>query len=223
MKTGIRLLCCIAIIAMSFESTYAQSLGSLLSGAKKVLEEKITGGVVSQDALVGTWDYSKPAIKLQSSNTLADLGGEAVSTQICDKLNTYYEKIGLKKGAFSITFTSDGKVSTKVLGKDVTGTYSIGEDGKTLNIGYKEEGKTVSTSISLASNNLSITLGGEKFMTFIQTVIEKIPANGTIESIQSLLKNYNGLLIGFEFTKSSTAATIETTTEATSESTSESE
>lgn len=197
-----RFLLVLAVLAATSSIADAQSFKNFFSAAKKALEEQVIKTSLSQDTLVGEWSYQKPIVKLQSSNILAQIGSESLSPQIGDKLSPYLEKLGIKEGCFSISFSSEGKVSTVVLGKTLTGTYSISEDGKTLNIGYKAEGKTFPMVMSLSGDNLSIMLDSEKFMSFIQTIVEHIPSSsGTMDAIKSLLKNYDSILLGFEFSR----------------------
>lgn len=207
MKVIRLVICCLAICAFSFEQSNAQIFNKILSGAKSAVDKAVntaTATTVSKDTLVGTWSYSKPAIKLSSDNALANIGGNVASSSISEKLAKYYGIIGIKEGSFSIAFTSDGTVSTTIGGKTLSGTYKLSDDCKTLSIGFKSQDKIFSANVELAGDELSLTFGGEKLLSFIQTIIENIP-NDTTSTIGSLLKNYSSMTVGFAFKKATSA------------------
>jgi len=195
-----RITICFALLTAIF-TTKGQSLEGLFSQIQP--EQSVT-----VEAIAGTWVYSKPAVKLKSSNALANMGIDAISAQIVEKLTPYYEKIGLKEGCFAITFTSDGKVSTQMMGKTLTGTYTISEDGKKLNIGYKE---IFSADMAMKAGNLSLMLGGEKFLSFILTIVDVWPSSESAEALKTLLGNYDSILAGFEFKRQADPSVIEGT------------
>ncbi len=86
-------------------------LGSLLGGGNKGGNSgsdlgNIIGGVVngllgtdkiSPDRLVGTWNYSGPAVCFKTEDLLKKAGGSAIASTLEGKLEPYYNKFGLNK------------------------------------------------------------------------------------------------------------------------------
>ena len=70
----------------------------------------------STKSIVGTWEYSEPAILFTSDNFLAQAGAKIASNKIEQNIQKHLNKYGIKKGALKFTFRSDGTY-TEVLGK----------------------------------------------------------------------------------------------------------
>ena len=49
----------------------------------------------SVDDLVGTWNYSAPAVSFESENALKKVGGAAAATAVEGKIEPYYTRLGL--------------------------------------------------------------------------------------------------------------------------------
>ena len=70
----------------------------------------------STKSIVGTWEYSEPAILFTSDNFLAQAGAKIASNKIEQNIQKHLNKYGIKKGALKFTFRADGTY-TEVLGK----------------------------------------------------------------------------------------------------------
>ena len=105
------LLLVIAIVAMGCIDASAQNWLDALKGAATSAIDKATGGKLTEKAIIGTWKYSQPAVKLTSStNALSDVAGSAASSTIQSKIKPYYEKVGIKSGACAFVFKEDGNL-----------------------------------------------------------------------------------------------------------------
>ncbi|MDE5638065.1 MAG: DUF4923 family protein, partial [Alistipes sp.] len=80
----------IAALILAATSVQAQSLTDALKGIATAAADKVTGGAVTAAAIVGDWEYSGPGVKLASDDTLAEIGGAALSGTIENKLATAY-------------------------------------------------------------------------------------------------------------------------------------
>ena len=68
-----------------------------LSGLKGMVEGLISKSNLSEADLVGSWQYSAPAVAFQSDNLLQKAGGAAAAGVITEKLAPYYSKAGIDK------------------------------------------------------------------------------------------------------------------------------
>ena len=101
------LILTIAAIAFTCAEASAQSFLDALKGVASTAIDKVTGGKLTEKGIIGTWNYSKPGVKLSSSNTLSELAASAATTNIQNKLAAYYTKVGIKAGACSFVFNQD--------------------------------------------------------------------------------------------------------------------
>ena len=121
----------------STESVLSTLLGGTQSTSSTDILTSVIGaltGSTAKNTIVGTWVYSQPSVQFESENLLAKAGGSIASDQIVSKLQPYYEKIGIKAGAFSITFNSDNTCVTTVNGKTYSGTYTYDTSSNQLQI-----------------------------------------------------------------------------------------
>lgn len=179
----------------------AQSLEQLLKVASQVAEVA-TGNNVNSSTICGQWKYTQPAVKLSSDNLLAQAGGTAISKTISRKLKQYYEKVGIKTGAFTFNFKQDGTFTAAVASRTVSGTWSYSEQDQkvTLNIvssaGYQLG--TFNAVVYKTEGNLVLAFEASKILTFIQAIATKVNSS-TASGIAALAKNYSQVALGFEF------------------------
>ena len=86
------------------------SLGGLGDILNSSTVNKVVSAIAGTDAsltvadLAGTWKYSAPACKFESSDFLKSAGGEVVAASLKTKLATYYTKAGITPSRVSFAF-----------------------------------------------------------------------------------------------------------------------
>ena len=102
------IVCCLCLF---FTSVKAQlSLGGLGDILNSSTVNKVVSAIAGTDAsltvadLAGTWKYSAPACKFESSDFLKSAGGEVVAASLKTKLATYYTKAGITPSRVSFAF-----------------------------------------------------------------------------------------------------------------------
>ena len=81
----------------------------------------------------------------------------------------------------------------------MSGTYTLDLENKKITLKYKSVG-SVSPQIAKNGNTISILYDADKFLNFL-TSISAVSTNATVASLNTLLKSYEGLLIGIELQK----------------------
>ncbi|MCC8071852.1 MAG: DUF4923 family protein [Bacteroidales bacterium] len=183
-------------------SSSSSGLGSTLSS--------LFGGLLSTDKLsvsdlVGTWNYSAPAVSFQSENLLQKAGGAVAGSTIEGKLESYYKMAGFDKLTLTVaedsTFTMTGRTTLK-------GTLAPYEaDGSQANFQFKFKlaGKlnigSMDAYVVKSNNQLQLMFDVTKLITILKAA-GSISGNSTLQSVVSLLESYDGICAGFELTKS---------------------
>ena len=148
--------------------------------------------------LVGTWKYRQPGVAFTSQNTLAKAGGEAIATEIKEKLNSTYSKVGFSATNTYLTLNSDKTFSGKIDGKSLSGTWTYSSSDQKLTM------KTLLFSINCyakkTTGGMSFLMESTKLLTLLQTAA-KLSGNTTLQSIGDLSKNYDGVRMGFDMKK----------------------
>ena len=146
----------ITLAAIAFTTAEAQAqnwLNALKSAATSAID-KVTGGALTEKAIIGTWNYSQPGVKLSSSeNALSDITGSALTTTVQQKIAPYYEKVGIKPGICKFVINEDGTFSSTFGQRTFSGTYTFDPKTNALSLKY---GGTKQTTTS-RSIRLSIT------------------------------------------------------------------
>lgn len=178
----------------------AQDWKSIISGIAGAVGEKVTGG----NSLEGTWTYVGPDCKFSSDNFLATAGGELAAKKVEEQMGGILEKIGFKDGA-TYVFNADSTYTSTIQGRSMSGTYSYNTDTKELvlktRLGIK---LNMTVSKGLSANKMSLLFKADKLMSLLQTiggVVSQKSSNTAVSTANALLKEYDGLMLGFELQK----------------------
>ena len=164
-----------AMLLISASGVQAQSIGDLLTGLGKTL---VGDKATTAASLKGTWTYTGPACEFESDNLLSKAGGSAVSTKIENKITPVLKKYGVQ----GIVYTFDSKKKT---------------------ITFKPHyGKEYTANVSILSNQMTLVFNADKLMHVLQTISNTAAKqNSTAATINTLMKSYNGMRLGFRLKK----------------------
>ncbi|MBO5497785.1 MAG: DUF4923 family protein [Bacteroidales bacterium] len=207
MKTILNSIIIASALFLAGNIASAQSLKDILGKAANNstvsdIVEKVTGVNLSKGDIKGTWNYTGSAVKLESEDIMKTAAAGVAATQIEKKLDEYLEKAGLKTGTFSFTFNEDNTFFTTVKGKNFNGTYTLSEDGKTLNLKY---GKSLNSTgiVATAQINAStfeLLFKADKLLDLIGK-LTAASSNTTLKTLGTLAGQYDGMKIGLELQK----------------------
>ena len=152
-----------------------------------------SGIMTNQSSIVGTWTYAQPQVSFESNNALGQIGGELMANSLEKQLSTQLEKIGLKAGVSKFTFDNNGNVAMTMGGKTTNGTYQLNGNQLTMT-GALGVAKLTST-VTINANQLYMLFDASTLF----TSLTKLGSN--ISTLSSLLKNFNGMKLGWSMTK----------------------
>lgn len=194
------LLLLVALVAIC-SSADAQNWLDALKGVASTAVDKATGGKATEAMLQGTWSYTKPGVKLVSDSTAAELAASAATSTLQSKLESVYKLAGIKAGACSFTFDADKSFSSTFGSRTMSGTYEYDAADHKITLHYSASKLNLGSISGYAFMNgtsLDLVFPFEKLMTVLTKLGSQISA---LNSITSLLKNYDNIMIGFEFSK----------------------
>lgn len=203
-KISKSLVALMVMIALCTVGVSAQNksggLGDMLSG----LANKFGVGSsnLTIEKMVGTWNYSGPAVSFKSDNLLLKAGGAAAASQVESKLEPYYRTAGFTSLVMTInadsTFTFKAKMtnlSGTVTKNDKTGNFVFHFKAlKKVSVGSME------AYIVLNGSKMELTFDVSKLMTLIEKA-GKITGNSSVKTLSGILNKYDGMTAGFELTK----------------------
>lgn len=179
----------------------AASAQGWLDAVKRVATDVVdqaTGGKLTEKAIVGTWIYSGPGVKMNSSDALANVGGTVMESTIAGKLSGVYEKVGIVPGACTITFGDDKSFSMPVKGHEVKGTYEFDPSTHAITLQVGKLKSPFAGYAYISGSNLELVFPVDKLVSFVTAVGSKI---SSLSSVATLLKKYDNVNAGFEFSK----------------------
>ena len=179
-------------------------LGSVVAGMLQggtlgnVITSVIGAQKVSAKDLVGTWTYSGPGCAFTSDQMLAKAGGEVIAGQIKDKVLPYYQQIGFSSSNTTITFNQDGTYSASFRGTPMSGKWIYDEESSKVTL----QGLLLNINCYAKrnANGIGLLFEASKLLTLLQTMAA-MSGNANIQAVAELSSSYDGLRIGFDFTK----------------------
>ena len=192
-----KLICIMALLCVVAVQADAQSWKDILSGAvKQVVGDKAT----TETSLIGTWTYVGPDCQLKGDDLLKNIGGDAAGVEVEKKMEPIYEKTGLN--TIQYTFNEDKTCSYTIKGKKVEGTYVFDAEAKTVTIQTGRFGVKITANIVTLGSNMSFLFDANKIFSVVKTITGATSGlNASAASINKLLEQFNGMMVGFELKK----------------------
>lgn len=184
-------------------SAPAQDWGDLLKKVATEAADKITGGKLTEAAIVGTWNYTAPAVKFEGGDLLSGLGGTAMESTVTSRLEKAYALVGIKAGAASFTF-SDDKSFTAELGKakNLKGTYAFDPATHEIRLSFDKASKfklgTVTGHAYIRGSELQLLFPVTKLVEVVTELGSKV---SSLQTVAKLLEKYEEVYLGFAFGK----------------------
>lgn len=182
----------------------AQDWKSVFGGVVNKMEETVSK-VNESVSMVGTWKYTAPDCKFESDDLLSKAGGEVAAKKVEEQMSNYLSKLGFNENTVYV-FNADSTYTSTVAGRTVNGTYSYNKDTKEVTlktkIGLKMTAQ-ISTSV-LNGGKMSLLFKADKLMSLAQAVTGAVAgksSNATVSTLNTVLSQYDGLLLGFEMQK----------------------
>lgn len=193
-------------LALAFTPFLAEAqidLGKLISKGVETVQNITASSNFEAKDLVGTWNYSSPAVSFKGDNALANVGGAAASTTIEDKLAPYYQKAGFQNS--QLVVKDDLSFTWKIGSFTLTGTIEKPNDGN-LVFNFSALGKVsigkVECYATKSGSTVSLTFDASKILSIAQK-ISSISSNSTFKSVNSLLSNYKDMYLGAKLKRAS--------------------
>lgn len=208
MKRNFIKLALICLTTFSTQSAGAQTdLGNILNnvlGGNNSTSDVVSGLTsifssskqATEKTIIGTWVYEEPAIVLQSDNVLTSAAAKLAAKKAETKLQEQLNKIGIKKGALTLTFNSDGTFSETFGSKRVSGTWSI----KNSKLIMKHTVRTTTLTTQVSGKELMFVTDASKLLKLFQTLGSN-SNNSSISTVTSLMKKVKGMQCGITLVK----------------------
>ncbi|MGN1232146.1 MAG: lipocalin-like domain-containing protein [Candidatus Cryptobacteroides sp.] len=207
MKKTLIALAAAMMAALSYNAQ-AQSLTDLLKGTKvgDVVNAVTTavGVATNTVSLPGTWVYNGAAVDLKSDNTLSNLAGTAVTSGVEKKINSAFEKVGIKEGAVKFVFNDGMSFTCTIFGKTLNGTWkqNTEENKLTLQFGQNMKYLSITGYTKMSVNGLEILFDANRFLSFMKTVMAVAgKSSSTVSAISGISNSYDGMRLGFKLEK----------------------
>lgn len=200
----------IAAIALSFScATFAEptpdpDLKDILGGAGGALGNIVEGVFTKTDLTVadiaGEWTSTGSAVSFQSDNFLKKAGGSAAAGAVENQLDEYYKKFGLTGATLKVE--NDGTFTLTIKHLPLKGTLAVKEKGvfsfKFMAMGSFKLG-SMSAYVEKTPTGINVMFDADKIKK-IMTVAATLSGSKLVSTADKLLKEYDGICIGFKMT-----------------------
>ena len=195
-------LAAVAMIVTSCGMTGTQGniLGDILQGGTlgNVIISVIGAQKVTAQDLIGAWNYSGPGCAFTSENLLAKAGGEVAATRIKEKALPYYQQIGITSQNTNITFKQDGTYSATFRGTPMSGKWTY--DEALSKVTLQSLLLTINCYAKRNYTGIGLLFESSKLLNILQTMAA-LSGNQNIQAVGEISKTYDGLRLGFDFSK----------------------
>jgi len=170
-----------------------------------VITNVISGVTGASIDLTGTWNYNGIGASVKGDNVLSTVAGNAAVSTIESKADAILAKAGIAPGAATFSFNPDGTFSFKA-GKlpAIGGNYVQDGNAVSLKFGKALTFLQLDGTVSVTSDGCKILFNGEKFMTFVQRLVEfarKISTSAGVATVGNILSTAKSVDAGFKLTR----------------------
>lgn len=205
MKRG-KMIGLLTLLVLVCGTVQAQDWKSVLKGALTNVADEATGGKLTAMALVATWNYEKPGVRLKSENALATLAASTTTASIEERLENIYGLVGIKSGACTITFAADSTFSMAVGSRTLSGTYSYEPESHAIALTVTSQAQRTLGKMEgfayLDGSNMQLLFSANKVLELVKQLGDKVSSvSSLLATLDTLVSNVDNLYLGFEFTK----------------------
>ena len=206
MKKNLWKVAALSVVMMFSAQSQAQSLGDVLNAIGSQQGSDIAQGLTSifssdkqatAEKLIGTWNYTEPAIVFTSDNILAKAASKIAANKVESKLQEQLSKYGIKPGTFTMTFNEDGTFTETLKGKTTKGTWQV-KDSKLILSVVGIQALSITTQID--GKDLQFVTDATKLLNLFKTIGAK-SSNSSIKTVASLMKSVKGMQAGITMRK----------------------
>lgn len=184
----------------SNQPTSTQTSDPIAANLQKLLGSVLGSSTLTQQSIVGTWNYKGADCVFETENLLLKAGGEMAAIKVEEKINATLTKLGIAKSQIVFAFNSDNTYTAKINNRIIQGTYTLDLANKKMTLTYLNGVGTITPQIALTGNTLSLLYDADKFLKFL-TNISAVSNNATLTTLATLLQSYDGMLVGMELQK----------------------
>lgn len=157
--------------------------------------------------IAGEWKTTGSAVTFKSDNLLKKAGGMAAAGAVESKLNEYYSKYGLNNLTFSVN--PDGTFGLGIKSVTLKGTITVKDKG-VFNLKFTALGGfslgSMDAYIEKTGNNLNLMFDADKIKNIL-SIAATLSGSKLVSTADSVLKEYDGICMGFKMTKTANATT----------------
>lgn len=179
-------------------SSSSSSTSSLVSGLLSSLLG--SSSTLSQDDLIGTWNYQKPSCSFESENLLSQAGGVVAANKIETEMSSALSKVGIKEGSCAFTFNKDNTYTATIGSKKISGNYTLNASENTITLTYLKGVASMTPKITKSGSTISLLFESDKLLNLVSTV-SALSSSSSAKTLSSLVSNYDGMYIGLEMQK----------------------
>lgn len=198
-----------AVTAVQAQSSSTSSMLDKLLGKDSSIGSAVSNllgtSKLTPADIVGTWEYTSPAVSFKSENLLKKAGGAAASVAVEDKLKPYYSKAGVDK--MVLTVNADSTFTMKLARGSLSGTLASSTQEGMMTFKFKALKINIGSmdaAVTKAGNNLTVTFDVSKLMSLVNAVA-KVSGSSAAKGLNSMLQSYDGVMAGFRLVKTSDA------------------
>ena len=182
-------------------SSNGDGSGSGLGALGGFLNNVLANNNFTIEDLEGNWSYKGPAVSFESDNVLQNIGGAAGATALEGQLEPYYRRLGFNRTSLEVDSLHNFTMKLGLV--QLKGTVEKSEDDR-LVFNFNAFGRIplgkVTANATKMGDTLNLTFDATRLINILNKVAGAVN-NTTLSTLSNLLASYDGVYIGFKFTR----------------------
>lgn len=152
---------------------------------------------LTEERMIGQWNYAGTSVAFQSENLLKKAGGEVVSTQIESKFDKLLQGLSVKSTNTYFVFKDDKTYEASIAGIKLSGKYSLVPEKRKVHLTYLMGLATMDADVVLTNDRMQLLMEADTMLKLMKT-LSKFTNNSSIAVLGKMADMYDGLLLGFD-------------------------
>lgn len=211
----IKVIAAALLMASAASAQAAPDIKDIFKGAGGAIGNIVEGVFSKSDLTVediaGEWTADGSAVSFKSDNMLKKAGGMAAAGAVESQLNEYYKKYGLNNLVFTVN--GDGTFSLGFKKVVLKGTIAVKEKG-IFTLSFKAFGNmglgSMDAYVTKTGSNLDLMFDADKIKSIL-SLAASISGSKLVSTADTLLKQYDGICMGFKMKQTGKPATSTST------------
>ncbi|MFV0390303.1 MAG: DUF4923 family protein [Paludibacteraceae bacterium] len=181
----------------SSSKTTSEQAGSILND---IFDMVMGNAPLTQQNMIGTWNFQGTSCAFESANLLKKAGGEVVASQVEAKFDDLCKSMKISENNTNFIFNTDSSYTARIAGVKISGKYTIDPQNNKVILSYLMGMGHLNANVAVSSGKMQLLFDADSILKLMK-FISQFTSNTSIEVLGKMADMYDGMLLGFDLKK----------------------